>query len=104
VVDAAPTTTTLTSSLNPSTSGQAVTFTATVSGTIGVAPTGTVEVLVNGANEGLLSLTASTSNSSVVKLTTSSLPTGTDAIQVVYLGTADFATSKSAVLSQVVKP
>ena len=37
-----PTTTTLTSSANPSTSGEAVTFTATVTPSSGATPTGTV--------------------------------------------------------------
>jgi hypothetical protein len=103
VVNPAPTTTTLASSLNPSTSGQAVTLTATVSSTIGVAPSGTVEFTQNGANLGTITLTGATGSSSVAKLTTTSLSTGTDTIQAVYLGTTTLATSQSAKLSQVVK-
>jgi hypothetical protein len=104
VVKAATTTTTLISSVNPSTSGEAVTFTATVTSSTAVVPTGTVEFLSNGANLGLISLVSKTSDSGVATLTTKTLATGTDSIQAVYLGTADLDTSKSAILSQVVKP
>jgi hypothetical protein len=89
------TTTTLTSSQNPSTVGQAVTFTATVSG---ATPTGTVQFF-DGAN----SLgTVAVGGGSMATLTTSTLTQGTHAIIAAYGGDVGNAASTSPALQQVV--
>jgi poly(3-hydroxybutyrate) depolymerase len=99
VVDPIPTNTTVGSSLNPSTYGQQVTFTATVtsggSGTI----TGNV-----GFYSGSTSLGTGTVSGGVASYTTTKLqlPSGTDSITAVYKGSTTFATSTSGALSQVV--
>ena len=96
-----PTTTTLTSSVNPSAVGQAVTFTATVSSQA-TSVTGSVKFLdgttvLNGAAVLLNSTTK------VATLTTTSLALGSHSITAVYSGDNSNATSTSAVLTQVVK-
>lgn len=92
---AAPTTTALASSVNPSTFGQTVTFTATVTGS---SPTGTVQFKDGAANLGApVALVGATAN-----LTTSSLAAGTHPITAVYGGDATHAGSTSSVLNQVV--
>ena len=103
VVDQASTTTALalTSGTNPSVSGQSVTFTATVtavspgSGT----PTGTVTFDDNGTpfTDGTVTL-----SSGVATFSTSSLAVGTQSITAVYSGDANFTTSTSSAVSQVV--
>jgi hypothetical protein len=98
-VNQAASTTAVVSSLNPSISGQAVTFTATVSA---VAPgagtaTGTVTFLDGASTLG----TASLSGGSAA-FTTSSLAVGTHSIKVRYSGDANFTSSTSAVLTQTV--
>jgi beta-lactam-binding protein with PASTA domain len=95
VVSPDPTTTAVASSLNPAIAGQAVTLTATVSGS---SPTGTVEFL-NGAT----SLGAPVALAGgVAALTISTLPVGTDSITAVYSGNASNATSTSPVLQETV--
>ncbi len=91
------TTTTLSSSLNPSTSGQNVTFTATVTGVSGV-PTGTVNFLDSGAILGSGTL----SPLSVATFSTTSLSVGTHTITAAYQGDTVFIPSTSAPVSQVV--
>jgi hypothetical protein len=104
VVNAAPisTTTTLQSSLNPSTSGQSVTFTATVTAASGTAtPTGTVQFSVDGSAAG----SAVTVNSSgIATYTNSALTVATHSITAVYTPTTGsvFTTSSATALSQVV--
>ncbi len=99
VVSKAATTTALASSANPSTSGQSVTFTAAVaalapgSGT----PTGTVKFY-----DGTTLLGSHALSSGVATFTTTKLPVGTDSITAVYAGSADYDTSTSSALSQVV--
>ena len=95
-VGQAPTTVTLTSSLNPSTYGQAVTFTATVASPAGT-PTGTV-TFMNGTGK----LGTSKLASGVATLTTTTLVAGIRSITAVYGGSANFSASTSAVLGQVV--
>jgi hypothetical protein len=95
-VDQATSTVTLTSSPNPSTSGQSVTFTATVVPEFGGTPTGKV-VFRNGnalLGDGTLA-------GGVASISTSSLKSGTHAISAKYAGNADFSTS-SVTLTQTV--
>ena len=90
--------TTLASSLNPSQSGQQVTFTATVQSIAGVPPDGEQVAFYSGAtllgNGSLAQGSAS--------FTTSSLAVGTHKIFAEYTGDATYASSKSAILTQVV--
>jgi Bacterial Ig-like domain (group 3) len=91
------TTTTLTSSPNPSTPGQAVTFTATVKPTAGSGtPTGTVTFKDGGTTIGTVTLNAS----DVASFTTSTLALGSHSITAVYGGQAPFAPSTSNTLVQ----
>lgn len=90
------TTTTLTSSLNPSTYGQAVTLTATVT-SAGPTPTGTV-TFKNGSK----SLGKATLSGDVAKFTTGALPVGTLSITASYGGDAANSKSTSSALKQVV--
>jgi hypothetical protein len=92
----APTTTTVASALNPSTYGQAVTFTAKVTSSSGT-PTGTV-ILLNGSTTAG-SGTLSNGNATIM---VSSLPAGIDSITAAYQGTTAFAPSTSAPLAQTV--
>jgi len=93
------TTTALVSSANPSVTGQTVTLTATVTpqgkGTL----TGTVNFL-----DGTTSLGKSTlNNSGVATLSLSALVVGNHSITAAYSGDADFGSSSSPVLNQVVR-
>jgi len=94
---AAETKTQVTSSLNPSTHGQSVTFTAKVTpGTSGT-PTGTVTF-----KDGTTVLGTQTLSGGSAKLALTTLASGTHSITVTYGGTTDYTTSTSAALSQVV--
>jgi hypothetical protein len=101
VVNMASSTTTLVSSLNPSTSGALVTFTATVaavspgSGT----PTGTVNFLENGTQIGTGTLSAGVATFGTTTLTAAGSPYS---ITADYLGDTNFTTSTSSAVSQVV--
>jgi hypothetical protein len=93
----ASTITTLASSLNPSSRGQRISFTATVSATAGT-PTGTVTFM-----DGTTRLGSATLNSSrQATLSTSGLSRGTHSITAVYGGATGFLSSTSAPLSQQV--
>ncbi|HLZ43836.1 MAG TPA: FG-GAP-like repeat-containing protein [Candidatus Sulfotelmatobacter sp.] len=96
------TTTALVSSLNPSNLGQAVTFTATVTPQPGFykgTPTGTITF-----SDGDASLGNSSLNSSGVAIfSTSNLSLGTHSITATYNGDANFGSSTSSALSQVVQ-
>jgi uncharacterized repeat protein (TIGR01451 family) len=85
----AATSTTVTSSVNPSNSGQSVTFTATVSSTAGT-PTGTVQFKDNGVN---LGAPQALNGSGVAQLTTSSLTVGSHPITADYSGDGNFNAS-----------
>jgi len=86
-----PTTTAVTSSTNPSTFGDSVTFTATVSATAGSStPTGSVQFQDNGSN---LGSPQTLNGSGVATLTTSSLSGGSHTITAVYGGQGAFQTS-----------
>jgi hypothetical protein len=88
------TSTALTSSLNPATVGKPVTFTATITGNGGT-PTGTVTFL-----DGTTIIGSATLSTGTGSLTISTLTVGVHPITAVYSGSANFAPSTSAVLSQ----
>jgi probable HAF family extracellular repeat protein len=95
VISPSPTTTTVTSSINPAIAGHLVTLSATVTGT---SPTGTVEFL-----SGAMSLGAPVALASgMAVFSTTTLPVGTDSITAVYSGDGSNATSTSGVLSETV--
>ena len=98
LINKATTTTALTSSLNPSTSGQSVTFTATVSPEYSGTPAGSVTFKL-----GSTRLATVTMSGGAASYTTSTLPTGSDAINATYGGSANFATT-SASITQIVNP
>ena len=88
---------TLTSSVNPSTFGQSLTLTATVTGQFGGTATGTVTFSNGSTSLGTGSLSGNSAG-----LTTTMLPVGTDSITAVYSGDSNFAGSTSNAVSQVV--
>ena len=92
------TTTVLTSSLNPSLIGQAVTFTATVRSTAGTPPNGEIVTFYNASAV----LGTAPLSGGIASLTTSSLPAGIYTITATYSGDANFAASTSPGLRQVV--
>ena len=96
VVSKATSTTTLVSSLNPSTVGQAVTFTAAVAPQYTGTATGTVTF-----QDGTTTLGTEKVSSGVAKFTTSTLASGTHSMTATYNGSTDFASS-SAALTQTV--
>ena len=90
----AGTTTALSSSPNPSSTGQAVRFTATVTG---IAPTGTVTFYDGGTQIGAATLAGGTAS-----ITTSSLATGSHSITARYSGDGNNDASTSAAVLQTV--
>jgi uncharacterized repeat protein (TIGR03803 family) len=98
VIAKSPTSTSVTSSLNPSAVGQSVTFTATVSSS-SVTPAGTVTFKNGSATLGTATLVAGAAT-----LTTTTLSAGTNSITAVYNAVPDFSSSTSSILSQVVNP
>ncbi len=98
IVLGAATTTTLTSSLNPSTFSQTVTFTATVTSGGGI-PTGTVTFKDSAAEIG----TGTLNDSGVATFSTSTLDVGIHVITGEYGGDGSFNGSTSAPLTQVVE-
>jgi hypothetical protein len=99
LVGKASSTTSLISTLNPSTFGQSVTFTATVTPEFSGTPTGRV-VFENGTVE----LAGVALSGGVASYTTTKLAAGTHSITAIYKGSTSFAASTSAPLSQVVNP
>jgi hypothetical protein len=93
---AVATSTSVASSLNPSTFGQSVTFTATVTSSGGTPP-GQVTF-----KDGSTTLGTATLASGKATLATKTLSVGSHSITAVYGGSTDFSGSTSAVLSQVV--
>jgi len=93
-----PTTTVLASSPNPSSSGQAITFTATVASS-GPSPTGHVVF-----RDGTTTLGSAALSGNVASLSKSTLAAGSHSITAEYEGDSDSATSTSATLNQVVNP
>jgi hypothetical protein len=90
------TTINLTSTLNPSTTGAAVTFNATVTPSTA---TGSVTFL-----DGVTTLDTRTLAGGVASFTTSTLNTGSHSITAVYGGDASFLAATSDVLTQTVNP
>lgn len=96
-----PTTTTIGSSLNPSTVGASVSFTATVTGT---SPTGTVNFTANGATIsgcGSVAL-AGSGNVRTAVCATAALVAGSHSIAAAYGGNAGNSPSTSSTLTQTV--
>ncbi len=94
----AATTTTLSSSPNPSTHGQAVTFTAVVTSSLGAPPDGETVKFEKGSTV----LGTGTLSGGSASFTTSALPVGTNYIRAVYGGDPNFAGSASKAVAQVV--
>ena len=99
-VNQAGSSTTVVSSANPSVSGHLVTFTATVSAASpgSGTPTGMVTF-----EDGSTTLSTATLSSGTASLSISTLSVGTHSIKVVYGGDANFKTSTSAILKQIVQ-
>jgi hypothetical protein len=93
------TTTTISSSLNPSIYGQAVTFTATVHSYVGAASDGETVTFTKGTKV----LGTGTLSGGSASFTTSTLLAGTNSIKAVYGGDSTLAVSTSKAVSQVVK-
>jgi hypothetical protein len=93
----AGTTTTLASSASSSNSGQPVTFTATVTGSPGFVPSGTVTFTDNGNNVATATLV-----NGMATWTTSTFSAGGHAIVAMYGGSGDYLASNSAPLAQTV--
>jgi uncharacterized repeat protein (TIGR03803 family) len=96
VVTAAATTTTLTSSLDPSNSGQLVTFSAKVAGQFGGTVTGSVAFM-----DGATLLATTNLSGGVAKFTTKTLAPGAHNITASYNGNTDFATSSGGLTQTV---
>ena len=92
----APTTTTLTSSLNPSQFGQTVKFTASVAGQYGGTPTGSITF-----KDGQTVLAQVQLSGGVAHYKTSTLTTGKHHIWAVYSGDTDFRISQGLVIQVV---
>jgi hypothetical protein len=97
VVNKYTTRTALVSSLNPSGSGQAVKFTATVSSPSGGMPTGSV-VFKNGTT----TLATKTLSGGIASYATTALPLGSNSMTAVYGGSSSYSGSASAPVIQVV--
>ncbi|MEO7556780.1 MAG: Ig-like domain repeat protein [Acidimicrobiales bacterium] len=93
-----PTSTAVSSAINPSGAGQPVTFTAAVTAQVTPAPTGTVTF-----KDGATVLGTGTLNGGTASYTTSALAAGDHPITAVYNGDANSSPSTSAVLVQTVR-
>jgi hypothetical protein len=91
-VNALSTTASLIASPNPVTAGQALTLTATVSGSGTSTPTGSINFLNGSTPLGTATLNAS----GVATLSTASLAAGTYSLTAQYTGNANFLSSNSA--------
>jgi hypothetical protein len=94
-VTQAATTTTVTSSKNPSTQGQSVTFTATVSSAYAT-PAGTVTFAYGSTTLGTATLAAGKA-----KLAVTALPAGSDTVTGTYGGNGDFKGSSGSIVQTV---
>lgn len=98
VVKPVATNTALASSLNPSTKGKTVTFTATVTSAAPTKPIGSVKFVADGKTLGTELLSSGAANFKTDKLTV-----GKHSITAVYEGNIDFITSTSTPLAEIVK-
>ena len=98
VVNAAPTTTTLTASVNPSKIKQAVVFNVTITAAYGSTPNGSITIY-----DGTTALKTATLTNGTVGVQLSTLASGTHNLQATYKGNANFTTSTSAILVQTVQ-
>jgi hypothetical protein len=89
----------LTSSANPSTTVQSVTFTATVTCNGGLTPTGSVTFTIDGTAGSAITLSGTPPTAT---FTTSSLSAGPHTVTAAYSGDANCAASTSSILTQVV--
>jgi len=96
IINKATTTTALSSSLNPSTFGQSVTFTATVSPQYSGTPTGSVTFKL-----GTTKLATVTMSGGAAMYTTSTLPSGSDTIMATYSGSGNFTKSSASIVQTV---
>ncbi len=90
----------LTSSLNPSSYGTAVIFSAVVTSSSTIAPTGTVKFLDGSTQIGATTITGTTG---VATLTTSALTSGSHSISAAYQGSPNHGPATSAPIEQTVK-
>jgi hypothetical protein len=98
VVNGVPTTSTVSSNLNPSVYGQVVTLTATVTDNTNTGtPSGSVSFKAGSTVLAKVALSGGTASFS-----TSTFGAGTKSITVTYNGDSKYATSTSAILSQVI--
>jgi hypothetical protein len=97
IVEPAPTTTTLTSSLNPAPLGQTVTFTAIVTSTASATPSGTVTI-----KDGKKVLGSASLVNGQMQIGTSLLSEGGHTLTATYSGSASFSSSQGT-LSQVIQ-
>lgn len=93
-----PSSTSVVSSLNPSSAGQSVLFTATVAGTAGLTPSNIVTLVDNGALIAVGQLDAN----GQVSFNISTLASGSHSIEAAYIGDTFYSASLSAPLSQTV--
>jgi pimeloyl-ACP methyl ester carboxylesterase len=100
VVNGKPSATALVSSLNPEVGGQSVTFTATVTSTVGGTPTGSVAFFNDSTALGTGAVTLN--GSGVATLTTTVLAVGSPSITASYSGDANYAASASPAVSETV--
>jgi len=96
VINNATTTTALSSSPNPSTFGQSVTFTATVSPQYSGTPTGSVTFKL-----GTTKLATVTMSGGAASFSTSTLPRGSDKITATYNGSGSFTNSSGSIVQTV---
>ncbi|MBS0267328.1 MAG: Ig-like domain repeat protein [Planctomycetes bacterium] len=89
-----PTTTSVASSLNPSTYGQSVTFTATISST--ATPTGSVSFVIDNGSPITGSIGATTSTTAKWTYTTSALNAGSHTVSAIYVHSGLFADSNGS--------
>jgi Bacterial Ig-like domain (group 3)/Beta-propeller repeat len=94
----AGTATTISSSLNPSTHGQVVTFTAVVTSGLGAPPDGETVTFMRGTSV----LGTAVLSGGLAYFATSTLPGGISFISSAYAGDSNFAASKSKAVKQVV--
>jgi Big-like domain-containing protein len=93
-----PSSTSVTSSLNPATAGQSVTFTATVTSTSGT-PTGNVTFF-----DGAAAIGSGTLSAGQATFSTASLIAGSHSITATYQGAGIFAGSTSTAITQTINP